>query len=276
VPDIFKAIILGIVQGLTEFLPVSSTGHLILMQELLGVSDDTFGLAFDAAIHLGTLAAVLVYFRDLILSLARAVLESVVERRWDYSPDSRLGWFLLLGTVPAGIAGLLLEDLVEDTFREPALVAVMLILFSFVMLAAERFGSGSREAGQVGAVDALIIGAAQAVALIPGVSRSGITISAGMMRGLQRSEAAVFAFLLSGPVIAAAGSSQLLDIIRGDASEDAGLGLVIVGMVTAGVVGYGAIAFLIRFLRGNPLDPFIAYRIVLGLVVLALVAVGVL
>jgi undecaprenyl-diphosphatase len=277
VPDLFKAVVLGIVQGLTEFLPVSSTGHLIITEEALGVSEDTFGLTFDAAIHLGTLAAVLIYFRDTFRTLVADFFSSIRARKWDATPGSRLAWLLVLGTIPAGIAGLLLENVIEDTFRSPALVAVMLIVFSFVLLAAERLATRGRVVGDARPMDALVLGVAQSVALIPGVSRAGITISAGMLRGFQRPEAAVFAFLLSAPVIAAAGGKQLFDIARRDTGgQDTDLTLVLAGMVTAAIVGYGAIAFLVHFLRGNPLYLFVIYRIALGALVLGLVAAGVL
>jgi undecaprenyl-diphosphatase len=272
-----EAAILGIVQGLTEFLPISSTGHLILAEEILGIEDGKFGLQFDAAIHLGTLAAVLVYFRATIIGLVAAWFASIRARDWRHTPDSKLAWLLLLGTIPAGIAGIFLESTVEDTVREPAIVAVMLIVFSLPMYLAERYGSQQRNLDSAGPKDALIVGVAQAIALIPGVSRSGITISAAMFDGFRREQAATFAFLLSAPIIAAAGSKQLFDIIRGENGEsDAGFAVYAVGLITAGIVGYVAIAFLLKYLRTNSLNVFIVYRVVLGLIVLGLVAAGVL
>jgi undecaprenyl-diphosphatase len=276
VEEFLEAALLGIVQGLTEFLPISSTGHLILISELVGIDEDKFGLRFDASIHLGTLAAVLVYFRVTVLGLIRAWFASIPARDWQQTPDSRLAWLLLLGTIPAAIAGVLLESLVEDELRDPAVVGAMLIVFSLPMIAAERYGSRTREISGVRPVDAIGVGAAQAVALIPGVSRSGITISAGMFAGFKREEAATFAFLLSAPIIAAAGSKQIFDVLRGEGGASAGLEVYLVGLLTAGLVGYVAVAFLLRFLRTNTLYPFIYYRVVLGVVVLALVAAGVL
>jgi undecaprenyl-diphosphatase len=180
-----------------------------------------------------------------------------------------------LGTIPAGIAGLLLESTVEDTFREPELVAVMLIVFSLPMYLAERYGSQQRTLANINAFDALLLGVAQAIALIPGVSRSGITISAAMFDGFRREQAATFAFLLSAPIIAAAGGKQIFDIARGEGGgSDTGLGVYAVGLVTAAIVGYAAIAFLLKFLRGNPLNVFIAYRIAAGVLILLLVAAG--
>jgi undecaprenyl-diphosphatase len=273
--DLVKAAILGVVQGLTEFLPVSSTGHLVIVEEALGVSEDTFGLTFDASIHLGTLAAVLIYFRATFVVLVAGWLESVGARRWDVSPDSRLAWLLLLGTIPAGIAGLIFEDAIDDAFREPALVGAMLIVFCIPLVYVERIGGRHRDLKSVGVIDALAVGLAQCVALIPGVSRSGMTIAAGMARRFRREEAAAFAFLLSAPIVAAAGGKQLFDIARGEGG-DTDIGVVAVGLVTAGLTGYAAIAFLLRFLRTNTLIPFVVYRIILGVLVLALVAAGVL
>ena len=275
--EVLQAIVLGIVQGLTEFLPISSTGHLILTEELLGIDQDEFGLRFDASIHLGTLAAILIYFRVMIGRFILAWLQSVRARQWDMTTDSRIAWLLLLGTIPAGIAGYLLESTVEDTFRSPALVGAMLILFCIPMVMAERLGSQKRTLGGANSRDALTLGAAQAIALIPGVSRSGITISAGMLSGFGRDEAATFAFLLSAPIIAAAGGKQVFDILRGE-SEGSGLEnellVYAAGLITAGVVGYAAVAFLLRYLRFNTLGVFIAYRLVVGTLVLALTAAG--
>ena len=276
-PDVLEAAILGIVQGLTEFLPISSTGHLILTEKALGISQDEFGLRFDAAIHLGTLAAVLIYFRATWLNLVRAWLGSLAARNWQATSDSRLAWLLLLGTIPAGLIGLAIESTAEDTFRSPALVAAMLILFCAPMILAERLSRQDRELDSLQPLDAILLGLAQSIALIPGVSRSGITISAGMLRNLRREEAAAFAFLLSAPIIAAAGGKQLFDIARGEAGgSSAGFEVYFVGLVTAGIVGYVAIAFLLRYLRANPLNAFIVYRLCLGVSVLGLVAAGVL
>jgi undecaprenyl-diphosphatase len=277
VEELLEAALLGIVQGLTEFLPISSTGHLILVAEVLGIDEDKFGLRFDAAIHLGTLAAVLVYFRVTILALVVAWSESIRARKWRHTSESKLAWLLLLGTIPAGIAGVALESVIEDELRDPAIVGAMLILFSAPMVGAEHYGSRTRDVRDASPGDALGVGAAQAIALIPGVSRSGITISAGMFAGFKREEAATFAFLLSAPIIAAAGGKQVFDLLRGeDAGVSAGLDVYVVGLVTAAVVGYGAVAFLLRFLRVNTLYPFVVYRVGLGLIVLGLAAAGVL
>ena len=275
--DLLEAAILGIVQGLTEFLPISSTGHLILTEKVLGIQEGKFGLQFDAAIHLGTLTAVVGYFRVTILGLAIAWTQSISARNWQNTTDSKLAWLLLLGTIPAGLAGFLLESTIEDTIRAPEVVAIMLIVFSLPMYLAERWGSQQRSLTDIRPLDALIMGIVQAIALIPGVSRSGITISTAMFDGFKREQAATFAFLLSAPIIAAAGGKQIFDIIRGeDGESDAGFDVYAVGLISAGAVGYVAIAFLLKFLRGNPLNVFIIYRVVLGIIVLGLVAAGVL
>ena len=275
--EFLEAAVLGIVQGLTEFLPISSTGHLILAAEVLGIDEDKFGLRFDAAIHLGTLAAVLVYFRVTVFRLAVAWFASLGARDWRHTPESKLAWLLVIGTIPAALVGLALESVVEDELRDPAVVGATLILFCVPMVAAERYGARSRGVGDAGIRDAIGVGTAQAIALIPGVSRSGITISAGMLAGLKREEAAVFAFLLSAPIIAAAGGKQVFDLLRGeDGGASAGFDVYLVGLMTAALVGYAAVAMLLRFLRTNTLYPFVYYRVGLGIIVLALAAVGVL
>ena len=277
--DVLKAAVLGVVQGLTEFLPVSSTGHLIITEKALGVSQDDLGLRFDAAIHLGTLAAVLVYFRVTVFVLIGDWFRSLYARSWDFTENSRLAWLLVLGTIPAGFAGIAIESTAEHAFRSPALVAIMLVLFCIPLLAAERLSAQNRDLANAKPLDALIVGVAQSIALVPGVSRSGITISAAMFAGFRREQAAVFTFLLSAPIIAAAGGKQLFDVIRGESystSVDNELLIYGVGLVTAALVGYAAIAFLVRYLRTNPLHFFVAYRAAFGVSVLALVATNIL
>lgn len=273
--DLLEALVLGVVQGLTEFLPISSTGHLILTEELLGIPQDRFGLQFDAAIHLGTLTAVLFYFHDTVRRLIVAWFASLASRDWRASPDSILAWLLIVGTIPAAVAGALIESTAESELRDPAIVGAMLLLFCLPMLLAERSRRGERGIYDAGIKDALLLGVAQSVALIPGVSRSGITISTGMLAGLRREEAASFAFLLSVPVIAGAGGKQIFDALSGD-EVSAGADVYAVGLIAAAVVGYAAVAFLMRFLRVRSLLSFVAYRVVLGVTVLALVAAGVL
>jgi undecaprenyl-diphosphatase len=273
VDELLEALVLGVVQGLTEFLPISSTGHLILTQEVLGISEDKFGLQFDAAIHLGTLAAVLFYFHERVRLLVVAWFASVAARDWRVSPDATLAWLLVIGTIPAAIAGALIEDTAESELRDPALVGAMLLVFCLPLLVAEAKGPGERRVTDGGVKDAILLGLAQSVALIPGVSRSGITISAGMLAGFRREEAATFAFLLSVPVIAGAGGKQLFDALRGD-EQTAGADVYAVGLIAAAVVGYIAVAGLMRFLRVKSLLAFVAYRVILGAIVLGLVAFG--
>jgi len=281
-PELLKAAILGAVQGLTEFLPVSSTGHLVLLEDALGVDQDTFGLTFDAAIHLGTLLSILILLRREILRLAAGWLRSLRPtrrggpgRQREDDDDARLAWLILLGTAPAAVLGMLLENTIEDSLRKPALVACTLIAFAAVLALAERLGGKGRPMTQLGVPGALFIGFAQAVALVPGVSRSGITISAGLFTGLQRRQAALFAFLLSAPVVAGAGLKQAYDVLdeaRAGALDADDLGFFAVGFMLAALSGAVAIAFLLRFLQRNPLYVFVWYRVALGLTILGVIA----
>jgi undecaprenyl-diphosphatase len=273
-PDLLKAAILGIVQGLTEFLPVSSTGHLVLIEKGLDVSQDKFGLTFDAALHLGTLLAILVYFWTTVVRLLTAWLGSIRARRWDCDVDARLAWLIIIATVPAGVVGFLFDDTVESKLRDPVLVATMLILFSGALVLAELLGKRKLEASQIGAPGALLVGLAQAVALIPGVSRSGITMSAGMLAKLDRQQAAVFAFLLSGPIVAGAGFKKVYDVLK-EAHEGLlgreDLLFFVVGFVLAAITGYLTIRFFLAYLQRHSLYPFVVYRVALGVIVLAVV-----
>jgi undecaprenyl-diphosphatase len=289
-PEALKALILGTVQGLTEFLPISSTGHLILLEDALDVDQDTFGLTFDASIHLGTLLSILYLLRRDVLRLASAWLGSLPAlasasrhgiRAWSARPplgeDARLAWLVVLATVPAALVGLLLESAVEDTLRRPVLVASMLIVFAGVLALAERLGAKRRTMGELGVLGALFIGVGQAMALVPGVSRSGITISAGLAAGLQRREAAVFAFLLSAPIVAGAGLKKMYDAVdeaRAGLLDAGDVGFFAIGFGAAAVSGALAIAVLLRFLRRNPLYIFAWYRLALGVAVLVTLAVA--
>lgn len=275
IEDLLKAAILGIVQGLTEFLPVSSTGHLILVEKILGVDQDTYGLSFDAALHLGTLLALLVFFGTAWLRLAGGALRTVTSRSMS-DPEGRLAWLIVLGTIPAGILGFALESKVEDAFRSPFLVATMLIAFSAVFLLAESLASRTRTISDLTWVDSVTIGFAQAVALVPGISRSGSTICAGLFRGMERQDAARFAFLLSAPIIAGAGGKQLLHVAKQVSDGKLGgddVAFFAIGFIFAAIVGYASIAFLMRFLMTNSLRPFVYYRVGLGLTVYAVLLV---
>ncbi len=268
--EIVRAIVLGIVQGLSEFLPVSSSGHLILVRDLFRWPDD--GLAFDVGLHLGTLTALLVYFWREWLRMLTAMLSAW--RRYgphirQHEPMAQLPWLLALGTVPAGIVGLLFGDWIEEHGREAWIVGVVLILFAGVMLVAERLGDRNRTLLGVGPVDAILIGVAQAVALIPGVSRSGVTISAALFRGLTREDAARFAFLLGTPTFIGAGILKANDL-RGESGSDAVQ--LLIGFFASMVVGFAAIHGLLNFLRRRSLNSFAVYRVLIGGI--TLVAVG--
>ncbi len=273
--DLIKAAILGIVQGLTEFLPISSTGHLILAERVLGVDKDTYGLPFDVSLHMGTLIAILIYFRRRWLSLARGGIHTLQERSLG-DAEGRLAWLIVLGTIPAGIIGLLLESKVEDAFRNAFLVATMLIAFSAVFVAAEAIGKRTRDMHAMRWFDSVFVGFGQALALVPGVSRSGATICAGLFRDLKRPEAATFAFLLSAPIIAGAGLKEMPRIIGQFADGTRGgddFLFFLTGFLFSFVVGYVAVAFLMRFLRTNTLIPFVWYRVGLGLFIYAVLLV---
>lgn len=273
-PDLLKAAILGIVQGLTEFLPISSSGHLVLLEKAMDVSQERLGLAFDAAIHLGTLLAVLVYFWDTVVRLVVAGFASIGRRRWDFSDDSRLAWLIVIGTIPAGVLGFFFDDTVEKKIRDPVWVATMLIVFSAVLIAAELWGMRPARVSRLGPLSALFVGLAQAVALIPGVSRSGITISAGLFARLDREQAAVFAFLLSAPIVAGAGFKKVYDALKeahkGLLGRD-DLMFFVVGFIFAAIFGYLTIRFFLAYLRRHSLYPFVVYRVALGVIVLAIV-----
>lgn len=268
--EILTAVLLGAVQGVTEFLPISSTGHLILVEHWLGISQAKFGLAFDASLHIGTLIAVLWFFRSEWLKLLRSIIRMTEEDQKDIR-DARLIKLLIIGTVPAVILGLVLEDTIGTLFRSPTLVAMSLILFSAILYYVEKIGSKQKVINQLSLRDGLLIGVAQAIALIPGVSRSGITMSAGMWRELTREEAARFAFLLSAPIVAGAGGLKLIKTIilfsRGDLGTS-DMWFFGVGMASAAFFGYLTIKYFLQFLTRHTLYPFIVYRVLLGILVL--------
>lgn len=274
-----RAIILGAVQGLTEFLPISSSAHLIIVPWLFGWEES--GLTFDVALHLGTLAAVLVYFRREVLQMAVAVPRGVIERKPLDDPMSRLGWIIVLGSIPAAVAGFVAADTIDSFFHAGSggdtaivLVALLLIALAALLAVAERVARHARPVECINARDGLVVGLAQALALLPGVSRSGSTITAALFRGLQRDAAARFSFLLGIPAIVGAGVLETRTLLEGGLAPGEGWAFI-AGMATAAVVGYLAIAFLLRFLRTRSTFVFIAYRVVLGLLLLTLVAAGV-
>ena len=258
-----RAVVLGILQGLGEFLPISSSGHLIVVPWLMGWPDS--GLAFDVALHLGTLAAVaLAFWRDW-LRLLRGGLRGVVSGRPLADPDARLLVYLALATLPGAVAGLLLDEWAETAFRSPALVALMMALMGVVLWAADRRAGTGAGAGAVSLRDALLIGFAQALAIVPGTSRSGATISMALLLGQRREAAARFSFLLALPITAGAALVKVPALVRSGAE----LTPVLVGMLAAAVAGIIAIRFLLSYVRTRSYLPFVWYRFAFALVVLA-------
>lgn len=270
--ELLRAVVLGIVQGVTEFLPVSSSGHLILVPALFRWPEQS--LAFDVALHGGTLLALLGYFWREWAAMAYALAHDARHGRYRWSqaaPESRLALLLVVGTLPAGAAGLLFNDWLESNVRQPWLVACTLAGFGLVMYLVDRRATSSRGSGSLSVLDAFLIGCGQALALVPGVSRSGATIVVGLLLGLRREEAARFAFLLGTPAFAGA----LLLEARHLPDAEGGLAVPLVGMAVAAVVGAAAIAWLLRLLRFRSLAPFVYYRWLVAAVALVVGAVRV-
>jgi undecaprenyl-diphosphatase len=265
---LFQALVMGIVQGLTEFLPVSSSGHLILVPWLFGWHDPFIdSLAFSVMLHVATLLALLLYFRRDWLRLVPAGLAALRERSFRGDPDRRLAWLLAASTIPAVIAGVLLNDVIETTFREPRLVAVTLVVGAAILWLADRLGRRDRGVADVTFPAAIGIGAAQALALVPGISRSGISISAGLAVGLDREAAARFSFLMATPITFGAGLWEIRKLLTGEAGVDVAVGPLVAGMLGALVAGLAAIALTLRYLRTHPTTIFVVYRLALAAVV---------
>ena len=259
----FQAVVLGVVQGLTEFLPVSSSAHLILARALLGWDAAELGLAFDVACHVGTLGAVLAYFRTDLAALAAAAPGLFRGPAWPADPAGRRLRLIALGTVPVVVVGLLLAGAIEDTLRTPWVTVVTLVAVAVLFLLVERAGRATRGEEAVTPAAALAIGVAQAAALVPGVSRSGATITTGMFLGLRREAAARFSFLLGVPAILAAAAHEGVPLLRsGMGAEQARLFLI--GMGASGVVGYITIKYFLKYLVNHTLAPFAYYRIALA------------
>ena len=286
--ELWQAIVLGVVQGLTEFLPISSSGHLIIFPWFFGWEEP--GLAFDAALHLGTLLAVVIYFWRDIFGMLRAI-PSALRAPWlALRPtseglsvrhrDGRLGWLIALGTLPGLVVGVLGEGAIERTFhaeehetRAIVTTAIMLIVVGVLMGVAERRAKHCREADHLGWADALVVGLAQALALIPGTSRSGATLTAALFRGVRRVDAARFSFLLGMPLILGAGLKSVYDAV-GEGINGTELATFVAGGLTSAVVGFGAIWGLLRFLQSRSTMVFVIYRILFGFVLFALLAFG--
>jgi undecaprenyl-diphosphatase len=268
--DAFQAIVLGIVQGLTEFLPISSSAHLRIVPAFAGWEDP--GAAFTAVTQLGTVAAVLLYFRKDLLAIAKAWVAGLRDPAVRGTLDSRMGWYLILGTIPIVVFGFLFDDQIETGARDLTLMGCTLILLGLLLLAAERLAKHDREIESVTRRDAIIIGFAQAAALVPGVSRSGATLTAGLFLGFDRAAAARFSFLLSVPAVVLSGIYQVRDI-----GGEGAVGAVptVIATIFAFISGYAAIAFLLKFLVTHTTAVFVVYRVGLGIVVLSLVAAGV-
>jgi undecaprenyl-diphosphatase len=259
---IIQAIVIGVVQGLTEFLPISSSAHLILLPRVLGWDDALIiSPAFTVILHLGSVAALLVYFWSDLWRYAFAGLAVLRERRMGADPDRRLAVLLATSVIPAALIGLLLEDFVDTFFREELLIiCALLVVGAIILFFAERLGRRERQMHELRIADALAIGIAQALALFPGISRSGITISAGLLLGLERPAAARFAFLMGTPIIAGAGLWKLRQLLDGTVG-DIDMAVLLAGLIASALASFAAIALLIAFLRRFSTDIFVVYRI---------------
>lgn len=260
--DIIQILVLALVQGLTEFLPISSSAHLILVPLITGWQDQ--GLAFDVAVHVGTLTAVVLYFRK---EIGVMFLAWVASLKGKHSEDSRLAWGVLIGTVPVGITGLLFKDYIAGNLRTELVIAITTILFGMLLWYADWSGKRNRDEHTLTWKDIIIIGCAQAVALIPGTSRSGITITAGLMLGLTAQAAARFSFLLSIPVIVLAGGMETLDYLEvanaGDVND------LVYGALISAFSAYLCIHYFLKLLERMNMTPFVIYRLLLGFILLS-------
>ncbi|WP_122262441.1 undecaprenyl-diphosphate phosphatase [Ornithinimicrobium cerasi] len=273
--DLLTAALLGLVQGLTEFLPISSSAHISIAGRLLGQDDP--GAAFTAITQLGTEAAVLLYFWRDIVRIVRAWSASLVGRLPRHHPDALLGWWVILGTIPIGVLGLLLQDRIETQFRSLWVTATMLLVFAVVILAAERVGRQERTLDQLTWRHGLFFGLWQALALVPGVSRSGGTIAGGLFMGYTREAAARYSFLLAIPAVLASGGLQVAKVMTGEAvGSGTGWSAIWVATAIAFAVGYAVIAWFMRYITTHTFTPFMIYRIALALVLFGLLGAGVL
>lgn len=260
------AILLALLQGLTEFLPISSSAHLILLPSLFGWTYQ--GIAFDVSLHVGTLTAVMVYFRHEVIGLLAAWMRSIGRRQID--GEARLAWLILLGTVPAALAGLLWYDAIETWLRSPLIIAVATIVFGLLLGWADRYCQHRRDEYNVGIVDALLLGSAQALSLIPGISRSGITMTMGLALGLSRTAAARYSFLMSIPIIIMAGSYESLKLFEETAPVD--WHALLLGTTVSAISAFLCIHYFLRLIERVGMMPFVIYRLVLGGILLWLYA----
>jgi undecaprenyl-diphosphatase len=270
---VLQALIMGIVQGLTEFLPISSSGHLIIVPYLLGWDDEFItSLAFSVMLHIGTLAALLAYFRADWMRIVPAGFATIRDRSFAGDPDRRLAWLLVATTIPAALVGLVFSDVIETAIREVGLVALTLVIGGVIMWIADRVGRMDRRVEDVTFPIAIAIGAAQALALIPGISRSGISISAGRFAGLDRDAAARFSFLMATPITIGAIVFEIRRLATGEAGVQVDLLALAVGLASSFVAGVFAISVLLRYLRTHSLTVFVVYRFVLAGLVLVFLA----
>lgn len=270
--DLLKAVVLGTLQGLTEFLPISSSAHLRIFPELFGWGDP--GAAFTAVIQIGTELAVLIYFRHDIWRIGKAWALSLFKPEWRGHLDARMGWFIIIGSLPIVVLGVLLKDVIERDFRNLWIIGTTLVVLGIILGVADRVGRNTKLIRQIDLRDAVLMGLAQAMALIPGVSRSGATISMGRFLGYEREAATRYAFLLAIPAVVGAGLFELKEIPHGDNSY--GWAPTIVATVVSFLVGYAAIAWLLRYVSTNSYTPFVVYRVLLGGATLILLSAGVL
>jgi len=272
---VLQAALLGIVQGLTEFIPISSSGHLVLIPKLFGwntfVATKGVSTAFDVALHLGTLLALLVFFRREWIALIKGFFRGFKHRPAEWDFPTKMAWLLVLASIPGAIAGALLNNVIEDHLRAPAVVAICLLLGAAFMTAAEVYGKRNRGFKKINARDAGVVGFAQVLALAPGVSRSGVTISAGMLEGLDREAAAHFAFLMAGPIIAGSGIYEVFKLSKNVFPAHAP-GVFLAGFTTAAITGFVAIGLMLKYLKSHTLLPFIIYRIALAALVFLILA----
>lgn len=267
--DLLRAVVLGVVQGLTEFLPISSSAHLAIVPKFLGWEDP--GAAYTAVVQIGTELAVVLYFWRDIWTIGSGWVRGVFSAEARRAPEWRMGWFIIIGSLPIVVLGLLLQDLIDSEFRNLVVIGTTLIVLGVVLGLAERIGRKVKPLEQMNARDAVLLGLAQAGALVPGVSRSGATISMGLFLGYERAVATRYAFLLAIPAVVGAGVYKLKDI-GGDNTY--GVGPTIVGTVISFVVGLAVIHWLLRYVSTRSYAPFVAYRIGLGALVLILVGAG--
>lgn len=272
--DLFTAIILGLVQGLTEFLPISSSAHVSIVGQLMGQEDP--GAAFTAITQLGTEAAVVIYFWRDITTIIRKWFLALAGKVAKDDPDVRMGWLVIIGTIPIGLLGLLFQDQIESTLRSLWITATMLLVFALVIMAAERVGTQRRELTDLTWKHGILYGLWQALALVPGVSRSGGTIAGGLFMGYTRKAAARYSFLLAIPAVIASGGLQVVKIAGGEGTGETGWGPILVATAIAFVVGYAVIAWFMKFIETHTFTLFMVYRIVLALVLFALLGTGVL